>query len=376
MENDTSLTPDSLRLVLRDYKKSLVFILKNKWLYVVPIFFILSDNFNQWNQFLSKKIFFQNIFFSEYIHGNVAQISQQSFSERLFHALTLTSPANIASSLSLLEILNLLGVTIAFFIFYRKFSGLLKINFIKKCSNYSSLIFLIGLVISFMSFFFLENTSIISFGIVIGIICLVILITILFTLIEGVFISYIKSLLKNEARSLELIFNDAGEFLKPLFLYNILFSFVSASFLMSILLVPDMVNNFLLHEVGNFSNSIPKIIYTGVVQILKYLNALIVVMFIFTPFIIASNPEKGFIEACKENLSLIRRDYRQYLRLILSGLLFIGILSLIFELLIPTSSAFSYQEILKETIYSAISTFFILVFSVSALRYVIGSKKN
>ena len=41
MENNTSLTLDSLKIVISDYARSFSFVLKNKWLYLIALFFSL-----------------------------------------------------------------------------------------------------------------------------------------------------------------------------------------------------------------------------------------------------------------------------------------------------------------------------------------------
>jgi len=47
MENDTPLTPDSFKIVIKGFRESFMFIFKNKWLYLIPLFFIALQHQNR-----------------------------------------------------------------------------------------------------------------------------------------------------------------------------------------------------------------------------------------------------------------------------------------------------------------------------------------
>lgn len=376
MENNTSLVPDGLRAVAKDYKDSFLLIFKNKWLYFIPLFFVVCGAITQNSIRLYYKLLYPDLYNQPFLFNPFYQATQQPVSERLITAISSIHFTNIFSSISFLGILNLLGVAIAFFVFYKKIKNLYKLPFIKKIERYSFFIFLFGLILSAASYFFFKNIVVISLGVLVGLIGLQILFVVLFTLIEIILISYLKSLLLKETPSLDLLSSQSEKFLKPLFLFNIIITFISPTFLVSVALLPDMLNSLIFGQLGNFSSSIPQVIYTGIFSIVKYFNALFTIIFIFAPFILALNYSEKLLPAIHENLSIIKRKLGYYLWLIFSAILFLAILSVVMELVNPSSLAYAQNgttEILFSTVHSLISTFFLMTFFITVFRGIINN---
>ena len=374
MENNTSLIPDNLKATVKDYKDSFLFILKNKWLYLIPLFFVACGAITQNSVRLYQKLLYSDLYKQPFLFNDFYQATQQPFSEKLINAVSSIHWSNIFDSLSLLGILNLLGIAIAFFVLYKKIKNLYKLPYIKKIESYSFFVFLFGLTLSIVSYFFFKNIIIISLGALVGLIGLQILFIVLFTPIEIILISYLKSLLSNEMSSLDLISSQSEKFLKPLFLFNIILAFISSTFLVSAALLPDMLNLFIFGQLGNFSSSIPQAIYTGIFSIARYFNALFTIIFIFTPFILALNSSEKLLTAMRENLSIIKRKFAYYLWLVFSAILFLAVLSVAMELISPSSLAYVQNgaiEILYSTIHSLVFTFFLMTFFVTVFRNLI-----
>jgi len=374
MENNTSLIPDNLKAVIKDYKESFIFIFKNKWLYLIPLFFVICGAIAQNSIRFYQKLAYPDFFKQPSLFNPFYQASQQPFSERLITAISSIHWPNIFSSLSLLGILNLLGVVIAFFIFYKKIKNLYKLPFVKKIEKYSFFAFLLGLILSATSYFFFKNIIIISLGVLIGVTGLQILFIVLFTLIEVILISYLKSLLSNETPTLDLISSRSEKFLKPLFLFNIILAFISPTFLASVALLPDMLNSFIFGRLGNFSNSIPQAVYTGIFSVVRYFNVLFTIIFIFTPFILALGYSEKLLPVLRENLSIIKQKLGYYLWLIFSAITFLALLSVGMELINPLSLAYTQNgaiQTLYSAIHSLIFTFFLMIFFLSVFRNII-----
>ncbi|MDO8657738.1 MAG: hypothetical protein Q7K55_03290 [Candidatus Levybacteria bacterium] len=379
MENNTSLVPDSLKAVAKDYKYSFLFIFKNKWLYLIPLFFVVCGVITQNSMHLYQKILYPDLYKQPFLLNNFYQTTQQSFSEKLIAAISSVHLFNILSSISFLGIFNLLGVAIAFFAFYKNIKNLHRLPFMKKVELYSFFVFLSGLIVSLASYFFFKNIVIISLGVLVGLTGLQILFVVLFTLIEIILISYLKSLLLEETPPLDLLSSQSEKFLKPLFFFNIIITFISPTFLVSVALLPDILNSLIFGQLGNFSSSIPQAIYTGIFSIVKYFNALFTLIFIFTPFILALNSSEKLLPAIHENLSIIKRKLGYYLWLIFSAILFLAILSVVMELVNPSSLAYtqnSTKEILYSIVYSLISTFFLIVFFTTVFRSIIKNSRK
>ena len=208
-----------------------------------------------------------------------------------------------------------------------------------------------------------------------GLISINVLFIILFTLIEIVFIYFLKSLLHNETFSLDSISSHSETFIKPLFIFNTILVFASSSFLVSVSLFPDMLNLLVFGNFGNFANLIPQTIYVGIISIVKYFNAFFTIIFIFTPFILALNSSKSLFSAMRENISLIKRKLGYYLWLILSTILFSVIILVAMELLnslLMVYLNYSTKELIYSTTHSLVFTFFLLTVFVTVFRSVIN----
>jgi len=379
MEDNTSLVPDTLKVVATDYKNSFLFIFKNKWLYLVTLFFILCGIFTHNLSSLYQKFLYPDLFKQPFLLNNLYQTTQPPFSEQIIHALSSIHLSNVLSSFSLLGIFNSLGIVIAFFFLYKKIKNLYKLPFTKKVGKFSLFLFLFGLVMSLISYLFFKNIIIISLGVFIGLISIKVLFIILFTPIEIVFIYFLKSLLYNEKFSLDSISSRSETFLKPLFIFNTILAFASSSFLASVALFPDTLNLLVFGNLGNFTNSIPQTIYVGIISIVKYFNAFFTIIFIFTPFILALNSSESLFSAMREDISLIKRKLGYYLWLILGAILFSVIISVAMELLnslLMVYLNYNAQELIYSTTRSLVFTFFLLTVFVTVFRSVINFSRK
>jgi len=363
MENYTSLIPDNLRAVLKDYKESFFFILKNKWLYFVPLFFVVCQAITDGSMYLYQKRLYPELFAFSPVPP-----TQQSLLEKLTTAIFSIHWSTILSSLSFLGILNLAGVCLIVLIFYKRIKNLYKLPSVKKVQKYSLLIFILGLILSGISYLFFKNIVIISLGFFLASIGLGILFLILFTSIEAMLISYIKSLLSKETPTLDLLANQSEKLLKPLILFNIIISFISLQFFLSAIVLPDMLNQLIFGEFGNFSSSIPQIIYNAIFPAIRWFNAIFTIIFISTPFILALDQSEKLFSAMRKSLSIIKQKFGYYFWLILSAIIFLAVLSVGIDL-IKLSSFYSVQtRILYSATDSLVLGFFLMIFYLTLFR--------
>jgi len=372
MENDTALIPSSLKMLISEYVASFLFVLKNKWLYLIVLFFSLLGSFYSLGMQLYYKFVFPDLYRNQSVFENIFSKTSQPFSERITTALTSIQLGNTISSLSFTAIFSMVGMVVAFFIFYRYFKKIFSSSlFVKKCCRLSLFGLALGAVISVVSFFFFKNLIIIFLGILIALVGLQILFIVLLTILEGTLVFFIKSLLFNQQTSAELLFSKAEEIFKPLFLFNTILTFASPTFLVSVMLLPDMLSTFVFNEIGNFSRSIPQNLYVGVFSIIKYFHAFFVASFVFVPFLLTMNSAKTLPQVLHENIYIIRKNFLRYLSFVISGVLILILLAVIFELFTPSAVTLSVFSAIKEIMYGLIFTLLILVFSITAYKFAV-----
>jgi len=356
MYNDTSLTPNSFKSSINDYVESFLFVLKNKWLYLVPLFFSLVRSIYSIGLQIHYRFTQPDIFKQQFIFENIFRTTPQSFSEKIITAITSIQLSSVVSSLSLISIFGAVGAIVAYLIFYKYFKKIFsKSRFIEKCGRYSLYVIAVSTLIGFASFFFFKNLVVTSISTLTALISLQILLIILITVLQGAFIFYIKSLWFKEKISFEILFSQAEEIFKPLFFFNLIILFVSPTFFVSVMPLPD---------------SIPQNLYIGISLFIKYFHALFIVIFIFVPFLLAIRMAESLSDAFRKNLLLIRKNFLSYLSLVAIGSLALVALALIFELLIPSPLFLSLIAIVKETTYNIVLSFLVVIFSVAVFKRV------
>ena len=365
MKNDNSLMPNSVKSILKNYKQSLTIIFQNKRLLAVVILFIATQIFILSSAHIYQKLLFKNL----YSYSDAFQATKQPFTEAFSMAFNSINWLNIISSLSLLAIFNLLSVVILFFVFYKHFSKLTKLPTVRKINFCSAIFFILGLSLGVSSYLYAKNLPVIFLSTLVCSFSLGFLVISLVTLIEGVCISFVKSLLLENSNPTEEVFANSGKFFKPLFLFNIIFAFVAPATIANIGLLPNILNSFVLNEPGNSGNFIPISIYSVVIGTLLYFRTFFVAIFIFIPFILAMNHTDNLLGALSENLKIIKGSFSKYVALILSGIILMGMLSLIMEFFIPSSAAVSTPSLIKNIISTCLKLFFLIIFFITTFTY-------
>lgn len=358
------------------YRAAFWLVLRHKWLYLLPLLLVIV------NQLYS---FAFTIYFRSYqpeLFGNPFPQKTRylfyTFSERLAslsgdidwnmaatHAISLLSPSALFEN-------GILGIAIILLVFRKRIKETLKNHpSLKNKGRCFIYVGIVGLLIGLFAIF-ISNIWLAMLGSSVALVGFLLLLVELVTFIEGLFLLYLKSVLKNEVFILEVAMDEIGQNWKPLYFLNIFLVFLSPKFYVELSLIPGLIVQFLPSHANEFFSLFPGsyIFPNAFFAIIGYIQVIAMLVFLFTPFLLIQDSRK-FITGIQNNLALIKSNLLFYIGFVISGAVILMTLSYL-EQLILTAPVFS--NVFDGGVglmYSLLLMFFLVVFSVTVFGWLI-----
>ncbi|MBU6426637.1 hypothetical protein KGQ27_00110 [Patescibacteria group bacterium] len=360
-----------LKELVADYKKSFALIIDNKWLYGTILFFVACDVIFKIPSLIGQKFLLTQTLGNTIINNGVNQYVQQSITAKLFYATHSIHPLSVLGSTTFPALFGVLGLVVAFLLFFKKIKILRSTGFIKKTALYSALALLVGAVITLIALFFLGSQILVLLGSLIALVSIGVLSILLLTIVESAFIALLSRLLSREPISFELLSEHSVKFFRPLFIFNLVLYFISTNFVNQVILLPNYLHMIMPGSMITFNN----LLFSNLSWIAYYFHPIFVVLFIFTPLIMAISSETKFISLLKADIDMTKRNLGYYLILFIWTLLLMFIILALSNFINPTvllNSRPMIIEIISVGIYSLLFTFILMSFYVTAFRKILG----
>jgi hypothetical protein len=167
----------------------------------------------------------------------------------------------------------------------------------------------------------------------------------------------------------------SSRFIRTLFLFNIVLYFLSTNFVNQLVLLPNYLRLIMPNGAGIISGMLSANFFSYVSWFTYYFHPIFVVVFILTPFVIATRSEIGLFKSLKESLAAIKSDLGYYVPLAVWTLLLLFVILLLSKLINPAVLADSRPMIVNlihTAVYSLLFTSILMTFYVTVIRRVLN----